>query len=537
MKNNLIHNLLETKPQYRNALFSKGYLVTSDEITELDSFPFYGNWQKYTIGKLKNSKIINLIIHDNQDSHIVYHEGIHAAIIGHAYNPFNMMYQENEILNELIVSYKENTQAFFEKVNELTGIHLIILNDNGTLLFLQDCGGMKSCYYGIIDNNLSITSHPQLLGDLYNLQVDPKLDSLIQKWFFSIGGRYLPGDLSPYKNIKRLGPNTFVRFNTELELERFYPIKNHPEIEPEQYEHTIEKISKLIHNNIKLCTYKWKSPAVSLSGGMDSKTTLSCANGLYDKFKYYSFHCKPQEIVDANAAHEICKSIGVKHKIYAIPDKNEAIEDYDVLKKIIFHNASYIGKPHDHEIRKFIYLSKLNDFDVELKSWISEVGRAMWGKKYGREMPQVLTPRHFSIFQTRYLLSPNLLRHSDFHYKDYLQRIDLIKPIFNFEHADSFYWEFRFGSWGGSVNTIHDIFYHAITMPMNNRKIIEMFLWFPHEFRKNDGVNKAIIKYANNKILDLNLNVHNTYLGGKRVFIEKMYYTYRTNKLFKWISI
>lgn len=55
-----------------------------------------------------------------------------------------------------------------------------------------------------------------------------------------------------------------------------------------------------------------------------------------------------------------------------------------------------------------------------------------------------------------------------------------------------------------------------------------MFLWFPHDFRKNDMVNKEIIKYSNSDITDLGINIHNDYLVGKRIMIEKVYYYYRT---------
>ena len=83
-----------------------------------------------------------------------------------------------------------------------------------------------------------------------------------------------------------------------------------------------------------------KRPAISLSGGTDSKTTLACCNGLYDKFRIYSFHCKKSELLDANAAHKICEEIGQPHEIYEIPSKNEEIEDFYIMKKIINHNTA-----------------------------------------------------------------------------------------------------------------------------------------------------------------------------------------------------
>ena len=526
-----MQNLLERYPHCQGALYSRGYLISSRLFStkELESYPFYSNWKTATLGSMRDGKTLYVYCHYLQDYHSYSEPGLDICIVGHAYNPFNLQYNEQEILQDCLLAYRDSRRQFFDKVSELTGIHLIVVNDNGTLLVLQDCAGMKSCYYGVVAGELNLTSHPQLVADLYGLEVDATIERLRDKWFFSIGVKYLPGDLSPFDELKRLGPNTYVAYSNEgLEMKRFFPREEHPVLAEEDYDAAIDRISELLHNNIALCSKKWMHPAISLSGGMDSKTTLACANGIYDKFRYYSFHCKPQELEDAKAAREICQTIGVGHTIYAIPEKNEEIEDFDVLERIVAHNSSYVGIPPSHETRKFAFLHKLKDFDVELKSWISEIGRAMWGRRYGLEMPEILTPRHFSIFQTRYLGSPSLLRHADHAYGDYLGRIQLDKPLYNYEHADSFYWEFRWGSWGTNVVTTQDIFSHTVTMPMNNRKLIDMFLWFPHDYRKRDMVHRQVIKRTNQRIAELDIDVHNNYLRGKRVLVEKTYYYFRT---------
>ena len=75
------------------------------------------------------------------------------------------------------------------------------------------------------------------------------------------------------------------------------------------------------------------------------------------------------------------------------------------------------------------------------------------------------------------------------------------KPIHNFEHTDLIYWEVRMASWGVSVVSSQQL-YHRTTMPMNNRKILELFLSFPHEERKSDSVHKRIMEYKNKAIVE-----------------------------------
>ena len=523
-----IRRILEQYPQYREALFCRGYLITSRTLDNVNTYPFYNQWYKTFCGKLNNGTKISIHCHRWQTIYTYEENEISIALIGHAYNPFDMRYQEIEIIKNCLDAYKQSKEAFFEKISELTGIHLILLNDKGYLLFVQDCAGMKSCYFGKVNDDIYITSHPQLVGDICNLRLDPFVEKLVKSRCYNIGNRHLPGNLTPFKAIKRLGGNTYVEYVGEFRIRRFYPIKPHEDIKnPEQYNAGIEKIFNIIHRNIELVVTKWERPAISLSGGTDSKTTLACANGLYDKINYFSFHCKPQEIVDANAAHKICEEIGLKHTIYPIPENNIEIKDFNILKKIIDHNTSYFKNTADHEIRKMIFLYHLNVFNVEIKSWCSEITRVFLERKYHVKMPEELNERHFSIFQTRYFMNPYLLKKSDALYKEYMKEIELEKPIHNFEHADLFYWEVRMGAWGTSVFSSLD-FCHNVTIPFNNRRLIELFLSFPHEERKLDNVHKAVISLANEKIANIHIEIQNLYFHSYRIWLEKAYYYYRT---------
>lgn len=288
--------LIDKYPQYDEKLFVKGYLITTENNLELHTYPFNNNWIKKEFDYLQDGSKLNIYYHKKETCYIYNEDQISIALLGHAYNPFNMSYIEDDILKECLDTYKQGENHFFDKISELTGIHLIVVNDNGRLLVVQDCGGMESCYYGELSEDIYISSHPQLLGDILKLKTDPLITKLINNRFFSIGGSYLPGNLSPYKEFRRLGPNTFVSYDNTFKLNRFFPNKSHPEIETEDYEKTIKEISNLIHNNIHLSTLKWNKPAISLTGGVDSKTTLASANGLYDKFHYYSFYSKPQEV-------------------------------------------------------------------------------------------------------------------------------------------------------------------------------------------------------------------------------------------------
>ena len=517
-----IKNRLNAEEKYRDMLFRRGYLLMNRKIEDTNSYPFYNIWKEIEIGPYY------LYVQNSQTVYFCEKDGLTSVIIGHAYNPFDMKYEENDICCDLIEAYKIGIADYFDKVSELTGLHIVIMLDGEKIIANQDACSLTGCYFGMVEDRIYITEHPQLVADICDLKMNAKVAKLVRSKCYNIGNRNLPGNITPYDELKRLGANTYLIYENEFRIKRFYPTKPHPEfVTDDEKAENIKRIGDLIHNGIECCSKKWERCTISLSGGTDSKTTLACANGLYDKFSYFSFNSKPQELVDAKGARKICEGLGLEHTLYTIPENNEEIEDFVFLKKLLQHNTNYFVNLADNEVRKYIFLNKLDAYDIELKSWASEVARVFFERKYKIKMPKTLNERHLSIFQTRFFGHPLLLRWSDSEYYKFLREIGLEEPLYNFEHTDSIYWEVRMASWGVSVISSQQL-YHRTTLPMNNRKILELFLSFPHEDRKSDSVHKRIMEYKNNKIIEADVEIANLYFHGYRILMEKAFYYLRT---------
>ena len=524
----MLKETLDNKEYLRKYLFRRGYLLTDRTDIDVSVYPFYGTW---TVEQI--TERFRLYIQKEQHFFSYAENGIIALMIGHAYDPFSMKIQEVEILEDCVKAYQKSKRDFFEAVSALTGIHLIVVICGDEALFVQDCSGMMMCNYGFCGGSVYVTSNSAIIEEIDVPKKNLFVEKLVKSKSYRHGSKYLPGDLTPYEGISRLGPNLFLELkDNKFSVSRFYPYASHPEVDQDNTE-VYTQIAGLIKNSVALCAQKWSKPAISLSGGVDSRTTLSGAVENYDKFFYYSFHSKPQEEDDAQAAHNICSEIGVQHEIYPISANNDDYEDFEIFRQIITRNSAGVSTPKDNEIRKYIFLSKLNSFEVELKSWASEIGRAFWERRYGINLPPKLHARHFSIFQTRYFGEPSLLRNSDRAYRDFMIRSGFEYPMYNYENSDIFYWEYRFGSWGTIVTTGQNIFNFEVTMPMNNRKIMDMFLWYPHMFRREDRVNKGVVSVNNPQLLEVGNRIHNDYLGKKRQILESVYYYYRTMFYFK----
>ena len=132
---------------------------------------------------------------------------------------------------------------------------LFVISDE--LLVVQDCGGIKGVYYGKVDGKTIITEFPQIAADLHGLTMDPFILELTTNRFFNIGNRYLPGDLSPFKEFRRLGANVYLAKdkNGQFTINRFSPTCPHKECKTEEdYNKIIAESFRILHNGIELAS-------------------------------------------------------------------------------------------------------------------------------------------------------------------------------------------------------------------------------------------------------------------------------------------
>lgn len=525
--NEKLKKILDQRKDLQKFLFIKGFLITTKDLSyQKDSFPFYSNFE---LKKLKN---LYFWIYKNVPFYKYEFENKIYFLIGHCYNPFTMQYDENIILKNLAVENEKNEKDYINLINELTGIFLTGIIEEGSIKVLLDTSGMQYACYGEYNNDLFISSHIQLVNDILNLEYMDYVNRLINyKWYKYMMGNYLPGDLTPFEEFKRIIPNTIVIYkNKSFSVKRFYPEKSIDYVKNEKdYNDSIVEASDIMKNNMKLILKKWEKPAISLTGGLDSQTTFASANGLYDKYAVFSYISMYREKVDAEIAQIKSKKFNVKHSIYKIPDKKEEIEDFEIYKMILIHNDGEIGTNKDNDIRKKIYLMKNFEYDVEVKNWIAETFRGYAYKYFGiTKFPKSLTPRHYSSLYKLFFLNRKLLWETDKHFKEYIEKTQLKEHLFNYDESDFFVWEMMHGGKCG-LNIGVMKFCFDITIPYNNRKFLDILLRTNIKDRIFDKVHLDMTKYLNKELYDMNLKVVNLNETRFRKFLANIYFSINTN--------
>lgn len=496
-------SLMSEYPQYREDLFIRGFLVTDRFDVDIDGFPFYGNWKQINAGGYI------ILAHPLTGVHIyVADTDTVFFLLGHAYNPFTLETDETAILRRIADSY--GTEAYFDRINELTGVFVFGVIDGGEVSFLTDPSGMQSACCGRVEDFFYLSSHSQLIGDICDLEMDDLVRELVgYKWYGRVMGPYLPADLTPFREIRRVVPDIEYRYNGQLSHSRFWPkLPVSTATSDDEYERVIRQGADILKNNFECIVKKWQHPWLSLTGGIDSNTSFAAANGHYDQIEAFSYLSAPKEVPDAEAARKICEHFNVKHHEYKIPDSNDELADYDAIIEILNHNNGYIAKRYDNETRKRIYLRRNAGCDVEVKNWTSETIRAYWYKHYGRKSMPKLSAKLFRNLYKIFIFNRRLAHKVDRLFEEYIRDFEYDAIPDGYPPADMHYNEVTWGSWGG-LNISEMKYCFDITIPYNNRVFLETMFRVPLDKRISDQHHLDMKKYLNRELYDMNVRVVN----------------------------
>ena len=386
---------------------------------------------------------------------------------------------------------------------------------------------MQSSYYGIVDGSFYITSHSQIIGDLHNLQMNDLAKELVgYKWYHRVMGDYLPGDMTQFDEVKRIVPSIEYTYkNGNVTHRRFWPTKELAVADTkEEYRKVIKKAAWILKRNMELVSRKWEKPYISLTGGIDSNTTFAAANGIYDRFKAFSYVSAEKETIDAEAAEKIATHFGVDFKRFDIPDTSEEIDNYNEIIRIIEHNNGYVIKQNENEYRKRVYLLNHLDCDVEVKSWVSETIRAYWYKHYGRNSFPELSPKLFRNLYKIFITNRKLAHKIDRVFEKYIKEFEYdIIPV-SYPIADMNYNEVTWGSWGGP-NISEMKIYSDITFIYNNRKFFDLMFQVPLRKRITDRHHIDMKRVMNKELFGMNIRVVNMKETSTRAFLLNCIFT------------
>ena len=252
---NNIKEITDNNEYARRKLFFKGFVLTNDARVDYVKYPFYEKWQRHA---LQNKFYI--ITHPDLNITIIEStNGKTAGLIGHAYNPISGIYCEGEILKILL--NKENENAFYDYVNELTGVFCLFVLDGHICKIINDPVGLQTVFYTADREKFYVSSHSNLIGDLLRLEFSPYVTKLVKAPTFHYFGNQLPGNITQFSNVFRLNPNHVLICEEKIIQMRFY----HPKYLHVSEENIYDSLIKILTDTMALIAKKWARPAISLT--------------------------------------------------------------------------------------------------------------------------------------------------------------------------------------------------------------------------------------------------------------------------------
>lgn len=196
---------------------------------------FYSNGKPENIPDNFRSISNNIFIHKDNKEHIfLENNNLGLFLLGNIFDPTILEHSRVKICKELLQLLAINEQKMIYKINKLIGRFVIIYYKNDTIYLINDASGMRSVFYGVINDNFYCSSHAYLIA-MQNKIIE-KNDTIN----FSYG---YPGLKTPYKNVYMHNPS--FKFNlTTYKKNRIFPYLLEKDFE-------IKDIAKIITNRAK----------------------------------------------------------------------------------------------------------------------------------------------------------------------------------------------------------------------------------------------------------------------------------------------
>ena len=485
---------------YDYALFCRGFILTDKKIESPK-----GDWEFFSFQY--SNKAFNLWYDSKNKLSIKSNGDKFCLILGYAMDTIDWHMEIDIICNNLLLNLCKSLNSFYDYLDTLNGRFVIFFGYENKVVVLNDATAMRSVYY--YEKECIISSHYEMIADLTKEKHHSFFEfyNKIQKnkpWT-------LPGDLTPYNNIKILVANHELNLNT-LKIRRFFPKENHKEI-------SLDEALIILPNHLKNqmeTLVKYQTPLISITSGRDSKLTLSATKDIKDKCVYFTFVNDNPNILDYNQKNRLDDFNYSKYisKVYNLNFKplilNGKIFNNKELSKIL-----KINHYHQHIPSAILdYIDKLPK-GIHVQSNLIEIIRDLtyvYPRPPKNNTPQEIMSGWMMYWSIRHEIKDII--------NDFWER-NQWDDIFDYERVRLFYWEHRMSTWNNAATLLENDCAFDTYMLLNCRKLLDIGFCITKYDRDKD----LLVKYSIEKLWpELLYYVENT---NKTLF---NYYEYNTNK-------
>ncbi|WP_156937681.1 hypothetical protein [Haloglycomyces albus] len=462
--------------------YARGYLLTHESAAKP-----VRHWRQIALGNY----------HFTYDPRLPFalaeRRGTFVIILGIAVDLETWASTEREIAQLLLNSRTEGRENFNRRLDMLSGRYVVIDGDEDTFHIQGDAAGMRAIFYSERPNGACVGSHAHLVASYVGAAYDAHFrDPQALKSEFNAYA--LPGRATAFTGVYTLTPNTELNI-LDGSVRRIYPRR---ELEQNSLKDVVETVGSLMTNQLRHLAAR--TPLiVSVTAGLDSRTTLAMTREISQKAQYFTYVSRgaknatqASEARDVEVSQQIAQRFNLSHTLIELPSRFPA-EPLNSIMRDNSARSSYPGIGPAHRDAGF-------PNGLHIRSNLYEVGRAFFRAKRpymdkidALEMTKMLTGRKSD--------DEKLVKS----FEEYIDTTDFNVGQRFCNPFDLFYWEHRCGVWLNAHLTESDVAYDTFTL-VNSRFIFEKLLSVPEEDRLSGQAFISLITEQWPEMLDIPIN-------------------------------
>ncbi|MBY0145142.1 hypothetical protein [Neobacillus niacini] len=454
--------------KYNELKYKRGFLLTDRQVDAP-----HAHWKYLSIDKYHfyYDPLNDVLFKDTADNWVL--------LFGNIIDIRSETMEKQFIASEALRLLEVSEIAFFDYLDELSGRYLIFYGNKNTAKILSDAAGLRSIFYST--EQTVIASHSDLVNEVTNSGESTKVD---REWLKTYSSSLIPGHFTYYHNIYFLTPNTLLEVNT-TNVRRFFPRED---IEIKPMEQIVEEITALSKKQMELLSKSHKTFLFSLTGGIDSRTTLALAKDFKDKCHFFTYRKENFNssklnafIIDESIVKEMTYNLDLNHEFLTI-DYNLKDQDFIDFTNVMNRNITI---QHNLRLAK-LYLDSFPSNLIHIRSNVYEIGTMSYRRRF--KLPKTPTVESLVLIYSKEAKDDQRVYDA---FKQFYETIQL-DQIHNYDAFDLLYWEYRMGTWHSQIISESDVAHDTFVL-INVRKIIKLLLSVPLSEKQDKTVLKELI--------------------------------------------
>lgn len=423
----------------------------------------------------------NLFISDDYDYYLSKGNDFEVYLLGYCLDIRNGTLSNQEIVD--LLSAKTTIDGIYEELEYINGRFTLVINDGLDNYISSDAISLKPVFYS--EEIDVVSSHEYIIKKIAaNKRIKLILEDAYKRGFL---------DLTAYEGIYKLS------CNNELELpsynqRRLFPLYKRKE---QPYERAVNELIPYFDNTTDWIDNNPKKPVFSLTGGVDSRSSLAVLKPIINKVKSFTYLRPKKDLKnkavktiytnDERIVESMSDNLNLNHEFFYFQRKKEDEVYYDYINTISSSNHSY-------PLSKYLHDNVEYQDALHIKSTVQALAKTT----YPLELYKI---NNFSSMISGTLhWGSDKLRNStkeeiNIVYTNFLKRINLsLDDLKGYHILDIMYLESRMGHFQSIITQETDNTLEVLNL-VNTRKLFEIMYSVPLMDRHDRKTHKAIIQH------------------------------------------